>query len=52
MTSVQRFLTYYLPAAADLTESYSVLEQQRTPDKARIQNAKAVLSKLNDAFGH
>ena len=52
MTSVQRFLTYYLPAAADLTESYGVLEQQRTPDMARMQHAKSVLGKLNDAFGH
>ena len=52
MISVQRFLTYYLPAAAELTESYGVLEQQRSPDPARLQQAETVLGKLNEAFGH
>ena len=52
MISVQRFLTYYLPAAAELAESYGVLEQQRAPEAGRIQQAEAVLGKLNEAFGH
>jgi 5-bromo-4-chloroindolyl phosphate hydrolysis protein len=52
MVSVHRFLTYYLPAAADLTESFGVLEQQRVPDATRLQHAKSVLGKLNEAFAH
>ncbi|MCX7350637.1 MAG: 5-bromo-4-chloroindolyl phosphate hydrolysis family protein [Alphaproteobacteria bacterium] len=52
MISVQRFLTYYLPAAAELAESYGVLEQQRSPDTGRLQQSEAVLGKLNEAFGH
>ncbi len=52
MTSVQRFLTYYLPAAAELAESYGVLEQQRSPDAQRMRQAETVLGKLNEAFGH
>lgn len=52
MTSVQRFLTYYLPAAAELAESYGVLEQQRAPDAARLKQTESVIGKLNDAFSH
>ena len=52
MTSVQRFLTYYLPAAAELAESYGVLEQQRAPDPQRLKQAETVIGKLSVAFSH
>lgn len=52
LSSVQRFLTYYLPSAAQLTESYSVLEKQRNPDPTRLKEAEAVITKLDDAFSH
>jgi len=33
---VRRFLTYYLPRAADLAEAYALLEKGSTRDVARI----------------
>ena len=50
--AVQRFLTYYLPAAGDLAENYAVLEQKRTPEAGRIAQAEAVIGKLDEAFSH
>ena len=52
LTNVQRFLTYYLPAAGDVAERYGVLEQKRLPDPARITQTEAVIAKLEDAFSH
>ena len=52
LSSVQRFLTYYLPSSAEIAESYGVLEQQRAPDPARIKQTESVISKLDDAFSH
>jgi 5-bromo-4-chloroindolyl phosphate hydrolysis protein len=52
LSSVQRFLTYYLPAAGELAENYAVLEQKRSPDAARLEQANAVIGKLGEAFSH
>ena len=52
LSSVQRFLTYYLPSSAELAESYAVLEQQRAPEPARIKQTEAVIGKLDEAFSH
>jgi 5-bromo-4-chloroindolyl phosphate hydrolysis protein len=52
LSSVQRFLTYYLPSSAEISESYSVLEQQRAPEVARVKQTEAVIAKLDDAFSH
>jgi 5-bromo-4-chloroindolyl phosphate hydrolysis protein len=52
LSSVQRFLTYYLPSAAQLAESYSVLEKQRNPDPTRLKEAETVITKLDNAFSH
>lgn len=50
--SVQRFLTYYLPAASDVAQGYGVLERRRQPAPARLAQAEAVIAKLEDAFSH
>jgi 5-bromo-4-chloroindolyl phosphate hydrolysis protein len=52
LSSVQRFLTYYLPSAGDLTASYAVMEKQNSPDPARVKRTEAVIAKLDDAFEH
>ena len=52
LSSVQRFLTYYLPSAAEISESYGVLEKQRAPDPARVRQTEGVISKLDEAFSH
>lgn len=52
LASVQRFLTYYLPSAAQLAESYGILEQQRAPDSTRLKEAETVIAKLDSAFSH
>src|SRR5215469_3243775 len=33
---VRRFLTYYLPRAAEITEAYGLLERSAAPDAARL----------------
>lgn len=52
LASVQRFLTYYLPRAGDLAESYAVLEHQRSPDPARVSQVEELIGKLDEAFTH
>lgn len=52
LSSVQRFLTYYLPSAGDVTASYAVMEKQNNPDPERVRKTEAVIGKLDDAFAH
>jgi 5-bromo-4-chloroindolyl phosphate hydrolysis protein len=52
LSSVQRFLTYYLPSAGDVTTSYAVMEKQNNPDPERVRKTEAVIGKLDDAFAH
>jgi 5-bromo-4-chloroindolyl phosphate hydrolysis protein len=52
LASVQRFLTYYLPQAVELTENYAVLERKRSPDPARKAETEELIGKLDEAFSH
>jgi len=50
--TVRRFLSYYLPRAAEVAEGFAVIEAKRQPDTARLQEIGLVLTKLEDAFAH
>ncbi|KAA3449568.1 5-bromo-4-chloroindolyl phosphate hydrolase [Mesorhizobium sp. SARCC-RB16n] len=50
--SVRRFLTYYVPQAAEVAEGYATLANRRAPSQARLANVGAVITKLQDAFAH
>ncbi|MGX5849542.1 5-bromo-4-chloroindolyl phosphate hydrolysis family protein [Mesorhizobium sp. PL10] len=50
--SVRRFLTYYVPQAAEVAEGYATLANRRAPSRARLANVGAVITKLQDAFVH
>ncbi|TIV58266.1 MAG: 5-bromo-4-chloroindolyl phosphate hydrolase, partial [Mesorhizobium sp.] len=50
--SVRRFLTYYLPQAAEVAEGYATLADRRAPSKERLSKVGAVIAKLQDAFVH
>lgn len=47
---VRRFLTYYLPQAADIAEAYGTLERSPTPDAARIAATGELIDRLDSAF--
>lgn len=49
---VRRFLTYYLPRAADIAEAYAVLEKSSAPDTTRITATGELIDRLDDAFTH
>ncbi len=50
--SVRRFLTYYVPQAAEVAEGYAMLANRRAPSQARLASVGAVITKLQDAFVH
>ncbi|SCB26547.1 5-bromo-4-chloroindolyl phosphate hydrolysis family protein [Rhizobium lusitanum] len=50
--TVRRFLSYYLPRAAEVAEGFAVIEAKRQPDATRLQEVDLVLTKLEDAFVH
>ncbi|TPK46814.1 5-bromo-4-chloroindolyl phosphate hydrolase [Mesorhizobium sp. B2-5-4] len=50
--SVRRFLTYYVPQAAEVAEGYATLANRRAPSQVRLANVGAVITKLQDAFVH
>lgn len=50
--NVRRFLTYYLPRAAEVAEGFDILEDARAPDRARLDEVRSVIFKLEDAFVH
>ncbi|WP_137929848.1 5-bromo-4-chloroindolyl phosphate hydrolysis family protein [Mesorhizobium comanense] len=50
--SVRRFLTYYVPQAAEVAEGYATLANRRAPSQARLANVGSVIAKLQDAFVH
>lgn len=52
LTTVQRFLIYYLPRAADVAESIVQLERLVRPDPDRLARSIAMLGKLEQAFAH
>jgi len=47
---VRRFLTYYLPRAAEITEAYGSLEKSAVPDAARLASTGALIDRLDTAF--
>jgi 5-bromo-4-chloroindolyl phosphate hydrolysis protein len=47
---VRRFLTYYLPRAAEITEAYAELERSEAPDPQRLASTRALLDRLDTAF--
>jgi 5-bromo-4-chloroindolyl phosphate hydrolysis protein len=49
---VRRFLTYYLPRAADLAEAYALLEKGSTRDATRITATSDLIDRLDTAFTH
>jgi 5-bromo-4-chloroindolyl phosphate hydrolysis protein len=49
---VRRFLTYYLPRAADIAEAYALLEKAGTRDAARITTTGDMIDRLDIAFTH
>jgi 5-bromo-4-chloroindolyl phosphate hydrolysis protein len=50
--AVRRFLTYYLPRAAEMTEAYARLERSAAPDAARLAAAGGMIDRLDAAFTH
>ncbi|CDX11154.1 5-bromo-4-chloroindolyl phosphate hydrolysis protein [Mesorhizobium sp. ORS 3324] len=50
--SVRRFLTYYVPQAAEVAEGYATLADRRAPNRQRLASVGAVIAKLQDAFAH
>lgn len=49
---IRRFLSYYLPRAAELAEGYAALEDKHAPDATRRNEVAQVIGKLEDAFVH
>ncbi|MBR1126472.1 5-bromo-4-chloroindolyl phosphate hydrolysis family protein [Bradyrhizobium lablabi] len=49
---VRRFLTYYLPRAADLAEAYALLEKGSGRDVSRIATTGELIERLDAAFTH
>ena len=47
---VRRFLTYYLPRAADLAEAYAVLEKSGNRDTTRLVATSDLIDRLDTAF--
>lgn len=50
LDKVRRFLTYYLPRAAEVSEGALALSQQRQPDPARLAQVVEVIGRLDEAF--
>ncbi|WP_117191363.1 5-bromo-4-chloroindolyl phosphate hydrolysis family protein [Rhizobium terrae] len=50
--AVRRFLSYYLPRAAEVAEGFAMVEAKRAPDSKQLQDVGDVLAKLEDAFVH
>jgi hypothetical protein len=50
--AVRRFLSYYLPRAAEVAEGFAIIEAKRAPDSKQLQEVGGVLVKLEDAFVH
>jgi 5-bromo-4-chloroindolyl phosphate hydrolysis protein len=51
-SAVRRFLSYYVPRAAEVAEGYAVLEDKHAPDPAKLNEVGDVIEKLEGAFVH
>jgi 5-bromo-4-chloroindolyl phosphate hydrolysis protein len=47
---VRRFLTYYLPRAAEIAEAYAALERSPLPDAERMASTGELIDRLDTAF--
>ena len=47
---VRRFMTYYLPRAAEIAEAYGALERSPVPDVARLAATGELIERLDAAF--
>jgi 5-bromo-4-chloroindolyl phosphate hydrolysis protein len=47
---VRRFLTYYLPRAAEIAEAYGLLERSAVPDATRLAATGEMIDRLDAAF--
>jgi 5-bromo-4-chloroindolyl phosphate hydrolysis protein len=47
---VRRFITYYLPRAAEISEAYGLLERTAVPDAARLVATGEMIDRLDVAF--
>lgn len=47
---VRRFITYYLPRAAEMAEAYSLLEKQAAPRADRVAATSELIDRLDIAF--
>ncbi|MBR1089706.1 5-bromo-4-chloroindolyl phosphate hydrolysis family protein [Bradyrhizobium manausense] len=47
---VRRFLTYYLPRAAEIADAYRALEKSAVPDTARLTATGDMIERLDGAF--
>ena len=47
---VRRFLTYYLPRAAEMAEAYQSLERSPRVDTARLTATREIIDRLDAAF--
>ena len=47
---VRRFLTYYLPRAAEIAEAYGALERSAAPDTERLKSTGELIDRLDTAF--
>ena len=47
---VRRFLTYYLPRAAEIAEAYGSLERSLVPNQTRIAATRELIDRLDLAF--
>lgn len=50
LDAVQRFLTYYLPAAANVAEGAAALFEQARPDAERLTEVRQAADRLDAAF--
>ena len=47
---VRRFITYYLPRAAEMAEAFALIERQITPRPDRLTATKDIIDRLDRAF--
>jgi 5-bromo-4-chloroindolyl phosphate hydrolysis protein len=47
---VRRFLTYYLPRAAEMAEAYQSLERNPAAEAARFNSTQEIIDRLDVAF--
>jgi 5-bromo-4-chloroindolyl phosphate hydrolysis protein len=50
--TVRRFLSYYIPRAAEVAEGYAAIETKRAPDLVKLAEVRSVIGKLEEAFVH